>query len=367
MKDRGFALSAGAQSPAHSASLLTRRSILTGAAGMAAAAALRPGFAFAQEAEFLVGQTLELLSGYSQGSTSSLVMLEWGKAVERLLPETQVVMRSNAGGTSALAAAQLAASAPDGLTLGTVNADSLLASHTGEDVHDISEFAIVASLNAVLDVLYAATGSGIGSIEGLMAREEPTVLPVRSTVSGAYFQGFLTNALLGTRVRPVTGYSSGERELAFLSGESELIIKSAPFGARYVEDGAGTAILKYSDAEAPASFGNPPALSELPIDPEFQWAVDFFRTLAPTHIFATRSDVPEDRLLALRALFMRATADPQFVAAVAPLTEIEPTSGEVVQARVANLVSQFGDLGDRIASALACGRQLAETGEACAV
>jgi tripartite-type tricarboxylate transporter receptor subunit TctC len=346
-------------------SRLRRRDVLAGAAAFGAAAGLGPGAAIARGTGFLAGQTLELLSGYSPGSTSALVMQEWGRAVERLLPDTQVVMRSNAGGTSALAAAQLAAAAPDGLTLGTVNTDSLLANYTGEDVHDISEFAIVASLNAVLDVLYAATGSGIGSIEDLIAREEPTILPVRSTVSGAYFQGFLANALLGTRIQPVTGYSTGERELAFLSGESQLIIKSAPFGARYVEDGNGIAILRFSDAAAPASFGNPPALSGLPIDPEFRWAVDFFNTLSPTHIFATRKDVSAERLQALRDVFMRATADPRFVAAVAPLTEIEPASGEIVQAEVASLVSQFGDLGDRIRRALDCGMQLAETGASC--
>lgn len=344
---------------------ITRRRLLAGAAATASAAVLaRP--ALAQGSTYLSGQTVELLSSFSEGAAGNLIMQEWVRAVGKLLPDTSVVNRNNAGGSAAMGIAMLAESQPDGLTVGEVSTDTLLRKYTSGERYDIGDFAIIAGLSRALDVLYAATSSGIASVADLVRHEPPAILPVRATVSGAYFQGLFTNAMLGTRILPVTGYNSGARELAFLTGEAQLIIRGAETGGRYVRDGDAAAILRFSDVPVPVYFGDPPSLSELEVSEEFRWIVDFFNAISITYIVCTRKDVPPDRLEVLRDVFLRATDDPAFRASVAPVTDLQPVRGDILQGDLAALASNFGDLGDNIQRALACGMQIAETGEACA-
>ncbi len=342
-----------------------RRQVLAGAAAAAGTIALplRPVLA---QGSYLAGETLELLSSYSEGAAGNLIMQEWVRAVGKLLPDTAVVHRNSAGGSSALGIAMVAESVPDGLTVGEVSTDTLLRKYTSGEQYDISDFAIIAGLSRALDVLYATTRSGITSVSDLVDRDSPAVLPVRATVSGSYFQGLFTNAMFGTRIMPVTGYNSGARELAFLSGEAQLIIRGPETGGPYIENGDAVAILRYSDVPVPDYFGDPPSLSQLAVNQDFRWIVEFYNAISVTYIVCTRKDVPADRLEILRDVFMRAADDPDFRTTVTAVTNVEPVRGNILQNSLKAIVSEFGDLGANIQRALACGTQIAETGEACA-
>lgn len=320
--------------------------------------------AYAQQ-DFLAGETLELLSGFSEGSSGAVVMQEWGKAVERVLPDTRVVYRPNPGGSTELTYALLADAAPDGLTVGSHSTNSLIGGMEGDRALDITNFAVLGALTRTVDVLLASKDSGITSIGDLRARNEPVVLPVRATVSGDYFEALFVNALFGTRIKPVTGYSAGERNLAFQSGEAHLIIKQFIDAVPFVEDGSGIAIMKFSDGPVPEILGDPPAMSTLAHDPGFEWIVAYLNASTATRIVATRKDVPADRLAILRDVFMRAAGDPHFIEAASPFTTIDPSPGDEIQAEIAALVARVGDFDSNIDQALACGLQRAETGAAC--
>lgn len=364
---RTRSLRGGAVANPSAASGPTRRAVVIGAAGMAATSAIGPSLSLARDAGFLTGQTLELLSGYSEGAEGGLTIQEWGKAAERLVPGLTVVFRPNPGGSVDLTYSLLAAAAPDGLTIGTHNTDSLIAREGGERGIDISRFDIIASLSRNIDVLLASTTSGITSLADLQARDGPVILPVRATVSGQYFQGLFTNALFGTRIRPVTGYSSGERDLAFLSGEAELIIKPVGVALRFLRDGTGVPILKFGRDPLPAPYPPLPAISEFEHSSDFGWIAQYFETATATHILAAPKGMPEDRLATLRDVFWRAAHDPALEAAVAAFLTVSPTRGEDVQREIDNLIEGFGDFDVNVEKALACGMQLAETGGACAV
>jgi len=362
---RTRSLRAGAVERPSTVSGATRRAVVIGAAGMAAATAIRPSLTLAQDAGFLAGQTLDLLSGYSAGAEGGLIIQEWGKAAERLVPGLRVVFRPNPGGSVDLTYSLLAEAAPDGLTIGTHNTDSLIAPEAGKRGIDISRFDIIGSLSRNIDVLLASVPSGITSLADLQAREGPVILPVRATVSGQYFQGLFTNALFGTRIQPVTGYSSGERDLAFLSGEAELIIKPAGVGARFLRDGTGVPIVKFGRDPLPETYPPLPAISEYAHNPDFAWIAQYFETATATHILAAPKGVPEDRLATLRDVFWRAAQDPELQAALAAFLTVSPARGEEVQREVDNLLGGFGDFDTNVERALACGVQLAETGAAC--
>jgi len=347
-----------------SASPLAGGSLRAVVSGLGIALVLGAPLSHAQET-YLAGQTLELLSGFSEGSSGAVVMQEWGKAVERVLPDTRVVYRPNAGGSTELAYALLADAAPDGLTVGSHSTNSLIGGREGERDLNITNFAVLGALTRTVDILVASTASGITSIDDLRARQVPVVLPVRATVSGDYFEALFVNALFGTRIKPVTGYSSAERNLAFQSGEADLIIKQYIDAIPFIEDGGGIAIMKFGDGAVPDILGDPPAMSSLDHDPAFEWIIDYLNATTATRIIATRKDVPADRLAALRAIFMQAASDPRFVEAASAFTTIDPSPGDEIQAEIEALVGRVGDFETTVDRALACGLHRAETGETC--
>jgi len=346
---------------------ISRRALVAGAGGLAASAGLAPGGALAQS-PFFAGQRIEILSGNSEGSVANSQMQAFATAIERLYPGTLVVVRANTGGTSALTAAILAEAGPDGLTLGTSDIDSLLQRTSQPGLHDITEFTVIGSMRRSSSLLFASTLSGIESVDDLIERAEPALLAVRSTASSGYLTALFCNAMLGTRIRPVTGYGSSERNLAFLNGEADLIFRTPDFGVQFIEEGTARAILKFDDLEIPDLYGDPPALSDLAYDRAYRWIAEYFRASAYSRILVVPPGVPTDRVEALRDVFMQVMADPDFGAAVEGDLTITPTRGEVLQAALASMIAELGDLadlGERVDATLACGLHVGETGEAC--
>lgn len=341
-----------------------RRQLLAAGAGLVGAA-LAPLRAFAQ-GEFPAGQTIELLNNASEGSSVTLILQELAGVIERRRPGTRIVTRSNPGGTAALTSAMLAAAEPDGLTIGTMDVDSLISKTLGTELFDISEFTLIGSLARRTGVLFATRQSGITSMEDLQARREPANLPSRSTSSGSYFQALLVNALLGTRIRPVTGYSSGERELAFRNGEVQLEFPGVSTSQRYLDEGIGVPLTTLNSAPLPEVYGNPPSLNTFDPVPAFSWVLVYFDAVSYTHILGMPPNVPGAMVEAWRDLFMEASADAAFQSAVAELTILSPVRGDVVEAAIGGLLGQLGSFADSLAQALECGMQLAETGESCA-
>ncbi len=341
-----------------------RASALFSAVLAALGLAILPPTASAQE-DFFTGRTIELLSGFSEGAVSSQVLQELGRTVERLYPGTRVVFRSNPGGSAALTETMILEAKPDGLTLGTVNNDSLIAKAMGEQSFDITEFDIVVSVSTASRVLFANPQSGIDSVDDLVGRSEPAFFPVRSTSSGMYYTGLLTNAALGTRIKPVTGYGSSERELAFMNGEVQLAFLAPIAAARTLEDGTSVALLSLIDTELPAYLGHPPRLSGMQVNPEFAWVVEFFNLMAASSTLAVPKGVPPDRLEALRAMFYAAATDPGFVEWVGDRLLLDQVRGADLQARLDEMLSGMTSFAEKLAHAMDCGTQLADTGSAC--
>lgn len=366
MADRFDVVAVGVSSKVRRKRAVRRPAVLARAAGMVAASLMCWQPAVAEEGNFLTGETLELLSDASAGSGDSLVMQEWGHAIERLVPGVTVVVRTNPGGTEALTAAMLADAAPDGLTIGTGKMSSLLARHFGQEIVDISQFRVVGGLVRTYSVVFASVDSGIGSIEDLVARNEPTLMPVGSTLSTAYLKGYALNALLGTRVQPVTGYSSGERLLAFQSGETPLFMPGYSSSRSVIDEGIGRSLVNFTDVDLPAYFGDVPSLSELGVAPEFQWLVEYFNAASTGRYLLAPKDTPDDRLEVLRDLLMKTATDAEFVAVAERFGAVDPIRGDLVEAQIAEILRVPGSLEANVSRAMECGMQVAETGARCA-
>jgi hypothetical protein len=272
---------------------------------LAAFAVLRSASAFAQSS-YLDGRTLEVLAGGSDGSAANQIMQYFANALSRTLPNTQIVFRANTGGSTALNAALVAESPPDGLLIGTIEGQAILSQAMGEDVYGPMDVALVGAVGRATDVLFATNQSGITSIEDLIASREPAILPVRSTASSSYFQALLLNAYLGTRIQPVTGYDNGARHLAFRTGEAQLGI-FGPSGARQIAvDQLGVPILVGNELPLGPEIGEVRPLTTVPGDPDYAWIVHLFDLMSIASLLAAAKATPPDRLAVLRAAFLAA-------------------------------------------------------------
>ena len=337
--------------------------MLAGVTGLLAARLLSATETLAQENPF-AGRTIEFLSGYDESSIANPPLRQLVLSMERIL-DARIVYRTNPGGTTESTAALLASAPPDGLTIGTADIDSLLAKALGRVDLDITEFRILGCLDLDLDTLFANAESGITSITDLLTRDPPANLPVRATTSGGYMYGLLINAVLGTRIRPVTGYGSSERDLAFLTNEGQIAFVNLDEAERLVADGAGLPLLKTADVTIPPAAGNPPALSEFPANPRYAWVVDYLNSAIYSNIIAAPKGVPETHLEVLRAAFLQACTDPAMIAVSQPLIILDPRGGEEIEDAIADMLAKLDSFSESLQDALTCGQKLAETGEAC--
>ena len=342
---------------------LSRRTLLGGAGAMLVASPLAPAFA---QIGFPAGATIEVLSSGSDGSGSGTLFQALCVAMERASPSTRFVFRPNSGGSAAMIATLLAESAPDGLTIGGVDIDSLIAKFSGEQDYDVTDFAIIGSLARDIDLLFASTASGLASVEDLKSLDEPAILPVRSTSSGSYFQGLMLNAALGTRILPVTGYDSGARDLAFFTGEADVSFLGFDTALKAVADGTGVPLLKTANIELPEELAGLPALTTFDLEPQYRWVAAYLDAAVYTDILACPKSTPPDRIAALREIFMRAVSDPDLVAIAAPITILDPVPGDRIEAGIDDMIAGIDSFATGLTAALDCGRHRAETGEACA-
>ena len=309
----------------------------------------------------LSGQTIELLTGNSDGSTINTVWQLFAESAQRLHPDLRIVVRPNAGGSAALAATLIAEAAPDGHTIGTVDMDTLIGKANGDVAYAVTDFAVLGSLQRDIDVLLATVQSGITSIEQLVSLGEPAILPVRSTTSGTYYQTQMINAYLGTRIRAVTGYDSGARALAFASGEAQVGLLGTATSTQVLNDGVAISLLKLIDLSLPPEYRDPPAISQFAGDPRFTWVPDYLNAAARNLILVTRKDVPPVRVAALRDLFMEVGGDSDFQASIAAVARPDPASGEEIESLLASITAG-GDFAERLSGVVACGIAVAETG-----
>ena len=170
----------------------------------------------------------------------------------------------------------------------------------------------------------------------------------------------LYNALLGTRFKLVIGYkSSAEMDLAAERGELDgrNVTAWPTFIAGLPHDTAQKvgAIVQVGLRKDPALPDTPLLTDEVRGDPEKE-AIARFMTVnwIMTRPIATGPGVPAERVEILRRAFDATLQDPEFLDEAARMNaEIDPMTGEAVQAAVAQVLSTPRDLVARVQSILA--------------
>lgn len=153
---------------------------------------------------------------------------------QALVADVLIVNRPEAGGL--VAARQLRDGAPDGRTLGILNATGLLTARAMAEArgsaraaapHPGRDFTLLGRLASNHVVLFTGAGHGLDDLDALLAAAErrPIVFAVRDLGSTSYFAPPVVAHLLAIEHRVVAGYTgSSTRTLAVLRGEVDAMV-----------------------------------------------------------------------------------------------------------------------------------------------
>lgn len=299
--------------------------------------ALRANGAVAADpvADFYRGRTVYLEIGSSPGGVYDVTGRLVARHIGQYIPgRPRIVVQDVPGGGSLALANQFGnTTARDGSVFGVFNDGMPTTPLTDPKAahFDPRQFNYLGSPTREAHILIVWRNSPVQTYADLFKKE----LIVGATSPGAapYDFPFLTNALIGTKFKIVTGYEGGAAtKLAMSRGEinGEAGLAWGSYKTDYVSE------IKAHDVKILAAFGmkKNPALVDTPLLPvgTTKESRELFQIMYARQdygrLFLTPPGVPAARVAALRAAFDAVMRDPQFQAeAKGAFIDLAPVSG----------------------------------------
>ncbi len=299
-----------------------------------AAALMAPLAAKADPVEdFYKGKNINFLVGVSAGGGYDLHLRLVARHIVKYIPGRPTPIPQNMTGATGLVMANymFKVGPKDGTVVGLIQNGLPTYQAVGKEgvQFDARQLQWIGSLAATVETMLVWRASGISSVDDLKKRE---VIAGSNGASGiTYMYPLMMNEMLGTKFKMVTGYpGSGALNLAIERGEVEArnnswsSIKSSK--PDWLRDGKIN-VLVYSGPKQDDLPGVP-HLDDLITDPENKQVarvVTAGNRLG--HPFAVAPDVPQDRVTALRAAFVKMMDDPDFKKEAAAVDiDLQPVS-----------------------------------------
>jgi tripartite-type tricarboxylate transporter receptor subunit TctC len=293
--------------------------------------------------DFYKGKNIDLHIGYSAGGGYDVYARSLARHLGRHLPGNPTVVPKNMPGAGSLVLANwLYNVAPkDGTAIGMIGRgtgfDPLLGSTKAQ--FNAANFNWIGSMNDEVSVCVSWHSSGVSTLEQSMQKE----LTVGGTGPAADTDQFpkVLNATIGTRFKIIPGYPGGnDIDLAMERGEvmgrcgwswSSVIATHKS----WIDDKKINVLVQLSLDRHP-DLPNVPLIMDFARDDEQKQMFKLVFARQPMgRPFLAPPGVPAERVATLRAAFMSALGDKEFVAEAAKMKlEINPVSGEAVQALV---------------------------------
>lgn len=243
---------------------LTRRALLGASAGLALSGHRPAAAAVPDTCGYLKGETMSFIVPFAAGGGYDTYARLLATRMETLVDAEIVVGNLS---STALGAKKIRDAAPDGLTLGLVNAAETILRRLlegGEHPDFFADFTVLGQIAETPTAWVVAANSGIGSIEDLMrlAGQRPVVAGTRS-VSNVDFAGMaVVSHLAGFPLESVSGYAgSSEVILSMIRGEVDLASFSYESLRPFLQAGDVRPILQLSMEPVPDA----PELRDVPV------------------------------------------------------------------------------------------------------
>jgi tripartite-type tricarboxylate transporter receptor subunit TctC len=325
-----------------------------------AGATLAPGALCAQTAEqFFKDRSLAFTVAFNPGGTYDTYARFAARYLPRHIPgHPAIVVRNMQGAGSVRGATYLAAKAPrDGSGIGMIS-QAIAVKQVLYDPAirmDVGAFNWVGRITSVVEATIVWHTSPTKTIED--ARRCETVLAGAGVLGTPDINPRLMNHFAGTKFKIVNGYPGaaatmlamerGEVEGAYTGLETLLSTRKDWLAQKQIN-----VLVQYA-TERHRLFPDVAAMTEFGRTDDERRILSLYGSAADIGIaLVAPPDVPADRLAVLRRAFQAMVADPEFLAdAKARQMEVEPATGEALQAMIATTLAMPGELARRAAAA----------------
>jgi tripartite-type tricarboxylate transporter receptor subunit TctC len=310
-------------------------------------------------AEFYKGKQVSIYVGFSAGGTYDLYARALARHIGRHIPGNPSVVPRNMEGAGSLRLANyIHQVAPrDGTAIATIGRATVAAPlfEVAAAKFDPREFSWLGSANDEVSICAAWRESGIRRFDDLKTREYAfgATGPTEEAV-----QIYKTmNALLGTRIRTVSGYPGGNQinlaiERGEIHGRCALSWSSVKATLQHwLDENKLLPMLQVASAKH-ADLQDVPLLMELAPDDEARYV---FRFLVARQVigrpFFGPPEVPADRAAALRKAFIDTMNDKEFlIEADKAKLEINPVPAERIEVLLRELYAIPPDITKKAAA-----------------
>jgi tripartite-type tricarboxylate transporter receptor subunit TctC len=310
-------------------------------------------------AEFYKGKQISAYVGFSAGGGYDLYARVLARHMGRHIPGNPQIVPQNMPGAGSLRAANyIAQVAPrDGTAFATMGRASVVAPLFGQGgaQFDPRRFTWLGSANDEVSVCVGWHASRIRTLDDMKTSEVAFGATGPAEEAVQIYKAM--NALLGMKVRIVSGYPGGnEMNLAIERGEIDgrcaLSWSSVKATHQAWLDEKKIRILAQVSFARHADLPDVPLLIDLALNPEARQIMKFLaaRQVMGRPFFAP-PDVPKDRADALRKAFMDTLRDPDFLAEAEKFKlEITPVGAERIEDLLRDLYATLPDIVQKAAT-----------------
>ena len=274
--------------------------------------------------------------------------------MQKYLPGSTFVVRNMPGAGHMLGANFIAASEPDGLTIGTFNTGLVYSQLAGVDGvrFDLGAMSWIGKAASDPRAVIVSKDSGIESVEDLLAGGKDIKFGAAGVGSGSYVETIMLEKAAGLPVQIIDGYNGNEDQLAMMRGEIQGVVAFRSSYEGFVKEGNGRFL-----AQIGGQSTDLPQLADFATTEQAKQVIALIASQGTiARLTAGPAGIPEDRLTALREAYTEALADPDFLAQAAKLNlPVEAMVGDELQAAVEAALQQSPETVELIKQSLSKG------------
>ena len=312
-------------------------------------------------ADFYRGRTVEVYVGYSTGGGYDIYARMLARHMGRFIPGNPTLLPKNMEGAGSLRLANwLANAAPrDGTAFGTIGRGTAFDPVLGQPGAQFAagDLSWIGSMNHEVSICASWATSGVASFEDLLTKELLVGAVSNNDDTGQFAK--VMNTVLGTKLKIVAGYPGGnDVVLAMERGEvqgrcgwSWSSVKSTH--RKWLEEKKFTVLVQLALDKHPDLPDVPLVVDLAKNDEQRQILRLIFARQVMGRPFLGPPNIPPDRAASLRDAFMATMKDKDFLADTDKAQmEINPVSGDRVQALVKDIYSTPPEIAQKAASFL---------------
>ncbi len=343
---------------------LSRRRVLSCLAGLAVGPFVSPNCSAAGDFS-----TLRLVNSFGVGAGNDMLMRLVARHLSRLAPEIRITVENEPRGEGQIALKRLFDGPDEKEAIVLLNNAIFYPDFWGNQPLPFSwsDLAIAGNITSLPHVLVMTGKSGIGSIDELIHSKDSFVVPTASTRAIHYYDSLFLNAALGTRLRPIPGYSGGSRILAAVSGEAQAIIGNPRSLAEVLQMPGSKIVLRLNSVPLSPEYGAIPTLADIATTEQASKIALFINNVSQVaNLLAVSPKTSTAEMAAIRQIFRTVLDDREFIAEAQKMgLSLDQMPFQDTANRVKAMLSEIDADKAVLSSAVVCGLTRAEGGDTC--